>query len=417
MKTIKAYNLSMKTGHVLDVGDVVAAVLVYPSTGDVLLHTGELDGLAVAGSAIQQFWIKRTHGCLVLGFRFFRGRKAESVSLGMIDADDAPFAEDWIKHVNAVHRARCATMEARAADRTGALRVYPAVHDIIAERRNLILPGDYLRSPDCHPLQEYRPRWQELYPARCMARLQEHTGVSTKNIKPIWLTRNPHNYSYLADRIKYSGGPRFDARVTQPLEFMFDKSPRGDKIGVIPLCDCTHFAVAFLEGAMSAQALRLVDGECCYPSIEQLLRVFDEAGKVGPYPQIATQSNTSVDYLLNDLTMIGRASFADYKAEMPSIVSLGDWLLRMQGVVICDIGIAHQLRLYLKVARVGISLVPYDHPVPVGMAYRVDDPLWGTVCNEALQDTLTSVDPATCESIEDTKKRAKELCLVWREVA
>jgi hypothetical protein len=62
---------------------------------------------------------------------------------------------------------------------------------------------------------------------------------------------------------------------------------------------------------------------------------------------------------------------------------------------------------------VQISYVYYDVEVPVGMAYRRDDDMWGLICQRALVDCLQSKESRIQESLAEAKHLLESLGIQW----
>lgn len=419
MRLIISFSLSQQFGYTLDIDDTPEAVIVYPNSGAVLLHEGPdgiYDGVAIEGKAVLGFWIDRIEGQLALGIKFKRGTRIESHVFGRVG--DQESAEVWIQRVNRVYEHLYSLKKNIAESRSGQFRNNPVIHDILATKEHHVLPGDYLRSKDGFPCPIYKPEWQKYYVERSLYHLQDQTGKSTHDVKQIWMTPPEHSYPYLSDIIKYTERD-FADRISQPLEFMFMRGSRSEKIGIIPLAKAEFFASVFLSETPVQKAMNLIDGEQSHKKFGDWLEEFYNAsGFGGSMFLLSTLKDTAVDYMMNAVILHGGKKLKGRKTCNPSISTLAEWLTKFQGIIACDVGIAYQIQHQVRnVAsegfRVGFSLVPYDEAVLVGEAYRVDDLQWGSICNLAIQDCFESQDEKVLKSIADTRKRVEGLSMKW----
>ena len=428
MIRITSFVLSSLSGFTLDTDTHQRAVLVFPETGDILFHEGQygiLDGVGIQGKSVIDFWLDRENAELVIGLSFKRGSKAERHVIGRVEDEDS--AQAWVTRVNALYQNN-APIAKESNSEADYLREHPAVHDIKSEKVHRVLPGDYLRSIEGYPAPVFKPRWQEYYVERTIYHLCQvpGMGISPEDIRGVrpdeWLTPIEHRYLYLAERIDYAAND-FANRITQPLELMFKKGPREDKIGIVPLARAVDFAVVFIEGSPAAEALLLKHGARPYETYDKWLECLTTAtGLGGREILVCTPSDTSVEYMMNDSILQSKGGLFGRKASIPSISSLGDWLFKFQGIIACDVGIAYQVRHYIRretgsAFGIGISLIPYEIPVIVGEAYRADDQLMGRLCANAMKDCFETDREDILSSLEETKKRVSTLGMEWLAAA
>ncbi len=424
MITITSFTLSRSSGFALGSDTHPRAVLVFPGTGDILFHEGThgtLDGVAIRGISVSDFWLDRENAELLIGLNFKRGSKVEHHVIGRVEDEDS--AQAWVNRVNALYENK-----AHSVPDADYLRKSPIVHDIKATKVHRVLPGDYLLSIEGYPAPVFKPRWQEYYVERTIFHLCQipEIGISPEDISGVrsneWLTPMEHRYPYLSERINYTAND-FANRVTQPLELMFKRGPREGKIGIVPLAKAVDFAVVFIEGSPAAKALSLSNGAKPYNTYDNWLECLRTAkGLGGREILICTFSDTSVDYVINDSILQSKNDLVGRKTTTSSTSSLGDWLLKFQGIIACDVGIAYQIQHYVRRETgsgfgIGFSLIPYDIPVMVGEAYCVDDSLMGQLCAKAMQDCFETNCDDVLASLEETKRKVSALGMEWLAAA
>lgn len=418
MKNIVEFILTNGKGFFVSLEDKELSVTVTPNDGDVHFHEGSgedcLNEYFVSGQNVQEFEVDRVNGLIGVLIRFRKGWVVKQHLLGF--TKDIENANVWVGRVNKIYENKRRRLEARQEGfRSNNFRDYPVVHDILVDG-HIVLRGDYPNSRMGYPVPIYKPHWQDYYVERSLLHLREET-LFIGEIKTSWPNPPDHRYPHLADRVRYRPD-EYSRRITQPLELIFDRGPRHDKIAVIPLAKATYFALVYVPGNAPESHCALKSEEFAGRRLEDFLANMSQPLSSGRRVVICTHSDTSVDYLLEDLEIAGRVEKGQ-KAAMPTIESLAFWMWKFyqDGIIACDVGIAYQLLHHWKSAgypfELKFSFMYYDASVAVGEAYRRDDEKWGAICHRALMDCLQSQDSQIQESLNETKELIKPLGIQW----
>ena len=184
----------------------------------------------------------------------------------------------------------------------------------------------------------------------------------------------------------------------------------------------TVLAVLYLPSPAPPEALGLRPDELAATDCMGWFRAIAAISEDTPRLRVCSMSDTSADYLLQDAIRQGALPL-DRKMSMPSIDSLAYWISRNEplGLVVCDVGIAHQVQAHMAQEHSAIApeiaLLPYDRPVPVGLAHRSDDTYWGSICAAALLDCIGSSDERVQASLAETRDLADRLGIELSVVA
>lgn len=412
MKTIRSFIMSPRHGYSVDLEDRRAAVRVTPNSGTVVLNEGEgpdrISGWSVAGSDVVRFEVTRASGIPIVRFVFTGPYGTSSHTVG--HAPDVEEAEIWVLRVNRLYERR-ARDDGRPVPPSlpASCARFPVVCDICSTGETWAQPDDYSYSAESQPVDPYHiEHYQEYLLQRQIDLLRQDTGFEgpiARRMRP----RIPHNYIYLATSIRY-GGKNFGARVTQPLELIFDRAQRRDDLGVVPAGHVNHFALVYACGREAEGRLQLRPGEPAAESFRAWTEMVRSTATNSDRLVICTPSNHSVDYSIYEAMLRGEID-PSQRASAAEPWNLAKWLFRwmFQGLVACDIGVAYQVMAHFRResdAKVNFSLVPYENPVTVGFGYRVDDPKWGGLLRQALADCLKTSDSKVRESYEAGKVRA-----------
>src|SRR5262249_33426269 len=114
-----------------------------------------------------------------------------------------------------------------------------------------------------------------------------------------------HDYLWIADKVKYPSAES-TVRSTQPLELMFDRKHRREKIGIVPHSEVDLFAVVFFKGQDVQNALSIKPGEKAAPSFEAWLQNVSNARIEREKVLICTPQEHSVQYSLKDAVFENR---------------------------------------------------------------------------------------------------------------
>ncbi len=411
-------------GYFIDLKDAPLAISVTPNDGDIILHEGagkgRLHGYMIEGESVDDIYIDiyKQNTCLFIQYK--RGNFKEEHIVGIVNINIEKNAALWVQAVKDVYKKKKDQLEKRAEGfRSGKWRNNPVVHDILSAKLNRVLPGDYLNSSKSYPIHAYKELWQDKYVTLSLEYLKEETGFKD-DIEIQWYTPPQHHYPYLVDKICYTRAG-YDSRVTQPLEIMFNKGPREDKLGIFPLGIVSNFAIVYVNNYWPSNKMSLQPKSLMAENFTEFCRIITKTKYRNMNCFFCTQADTAVHYLLNDAIMKNLINSAQLMTAS-AIHTLGDWLIyhHANGVLVCDIGIAHQVINYLTKTHpisVDYAFVPYDKPITVGEAFRKDDPLWGNICARALEDTLNSQDVDVKKSIAKTIRTAADIGIQWFKAA
>ncbi len=434
MKTISALTFTDGMGFFIDLEDAELAVTVTPNDGDIIFHEGEgldrFDGVSLSGDAVEEIQVNRVKEGVEIIVRFKRGQQSEKHQLGLTRDEDSAVA--WVKRVNKIYEnKRCRpvkfqgqpTLHRTFVERIDEIEatkseVFHTIDEILATGKNIILPGEYLYSADDGVPPSELPKWQDYYVKRSIERLKEYSSF-TGDIEIIRGNPPYHDYLWLAERIKY-GRNEYNNRITQPLELMFDREPRREKIGVIPLGKVTNFALVYYRGQPPEALFQIQSGDLVAKSFQEWLKMLTEVAQKKERIIVCAPEDQSVYYSLKDAVF--RGEIEDNQMEAFKRTShLAQWLHNnvQKGIIACDIGVAHQIIHYLRrenfpgCEKTDFCHVPYEHPVTVGLCYRVDDPKWGELCALSLADCLTTQKSEIQESLAEAKIQAGKLGIEW----
>jgi hypothetical protein len=427
LKRIERLSFIPGAGFSIDLIDRVAAVRISPN-GDVLLDEGEganrFDGVFIPCRSVNSFEVDQVAEGAELRLWYHAVDGEDWHLLGSIA--DVPSAQVWAERVNQVYTSR---KHERSAGLRTKLSGSVVVRDIYTTRKNIVLPGDYIYSslakpPHVKPVDyEYAggtfpktglPAWQDYYMKCCMDQIIEQTGST--NPYTISVGKPPvHDYLWIADKVKYPS-VESSVRVTQPLELIFDRKFRHDKIGVIPFGQVEHFAVVFFKGQAVQQALRLKAEEQVAPTFEDWLQAVSETRVRQEKIRICAPQEQSVQYSLKDAVFQNRLE--DEQIEpLGRIIEQARWLEEHHrlGLIACDIGVALQIIYHMRqnnmpgADSVELAYVPYEKTVQVGFCYREDDSEWASICANALRHCVEATDGEIAESVAEYARLGKEI--------
>jgi hypothetical protein len=431
MKRISGFAHYPGKGSTVDLEDRPMAVRVLPREGDVLFSEGagrdRLDGVCIPGSAVMEFRTEDSAAGTEVSVWFQACDGVDYHVLGT-SADGAD-ARSWVDRVNAIYAKRDELKPAagQAADRRRDLGI--VIRDIVGKRNNIVLPGDYVLSAKPNPprvgparfsypgsgfTKTGLPVWQEHYVRYCMDQVVERSGC--KGPYRITIGNAPaHEYPWIGDRVKYPS-KEFKARITQPLELMFDRTQRHDKIGVNSFAVVRNFAVMYVRKQPTQAALELRSQEPAASTFGKWVSRFSKVTVRGEKLDVCTPLDQSVHYSFKDAVFDGRIELGQHHSA-GSLDELKRWIAehRSRGVVACDIGVAYQIIHDMQrngdslASLVDFAIVPYNRPVDAGFCYRVDDPQWASVCGKALSACSESDRNDVAESLSEFREQAKTI--------
>jgi hypothetical protein len=211
-----------------------------------------------------------------------------------------------------------------------------------------------------------------------------------------------HQYRAIERRI-------FKQRLALPFEMIFETTERQKTINVVSLGNAEYLSLVYFPGSAVQSALELQPDDVYngYGN-DWIDRI--EAAEV----RVCAPTDQAVDDLLTDAISGQRLTYR-LKSEEQGIGKLLAWIAdaRMKGVIACDVGIAYQLIQAGKDRGLQMTLVRYDDPLPVGLAYSNDDQEWGAFLKLKLRTQLQSPDSEVQESLAETKLRFSDLGMVF----
>ncbi len=413
---ISSFLMSSDRGFFIDLKDKLAAVSITPS-GDVIFAQGDgpnrLNNLALANDSVIGIELIRGEGRASIIIRYGKGTVPKTLNLGF--TDDTESAAHWVERVNKIYEQNRKSIKAKCEGfRVGKFFTQPVVHDVISEKKNQVLAGDYLFSGGELPPYDHLQPWEEYYINRTITNLKEYTGFADE-IETVCLHRTPHNYKWFNERVKYNAN-YYSFRITQPLELIFDREQRHDSIGVIPFGITNYFAMLYIGKQKPAAHFSVHPREPVTDSFGEWIKLLSQAMPGGSSILLCTPTNQSVEYSIMNMQLQGLIDINQLESQ-PYVGNLATWLYSNfnRGIIACDIGVAYQIISYMNKNRmpgaqdVDFSLVPYEQAIPIGLCYRVDDPEWGSICHRSLLETLHTKNEKVVESLEEAKARAKRI--------
>jgi hypothetical protein len=347
--------------------------------------------------------------------QYGRGSINHTLPLGMFS--DYYDAEKWVSSVNVIYERRDEANRAVTENgfRLGKFCTQPAIYDIIQEQENIIQPDTYLYSSTNSPIPQSGFAWERSYVENSIQRLRDYTRFKGE-IKIIKRDPVPHDYTWFSNFVRYRRED-FEHRITQPLELIFDRRPRNESVGVIPIGRVERFALLYVKRRTVEAALNLRPQELVSATFAGWLSAIKEtATNRNSAVVVCTPTSQSVYYSVKNA--VARCLIPSNQTDdRPTTGSLAEWLIKHYdtGVIACDIGVAYQIIFYLKQERelianqLEMAFVPYENSIKVGLSYRVDDPKWGELNSLALHDTLNSTSDEVQQSLAETARRGRQI--------
>jgi hypothetical protein len=338
-----------------------------------------------------------------------------TISLGVFP--DYSDAEKWVSSVNKAYQRRDGENLAIRENgfRLGKFCTQPAIYDIIQHKENIVQPDTYLYSSSNSPIPKKGLAWERTYIDNSIKRLRDYAKF-TDEIAIIRRDPVPHDYTWLSNLVRYRRED-FNHRITQPLELIFDRRPRNESVGVIPIGRVNTFALVYVKGRLAESALSLRPQELVSRTFVEWLCAVKDTGSIrNGSIAVCTPTSQSVYYSVKNA--VAQCLLPSNQTDdRPTTGSLAEWLTKHydSGVIACDIGVAYQIIFYLRQEReliadqMDMAFVPYEESVKVGLSYRVDDPKWGELCSLALDDTLRSGNDEVQQSLVEAGEWGKRI--------
>jgi len=393
-KTVERFILSSNSCSV-DLADAPTAIEVSLPDGLITFREGfgpgRIHGWVLTPNAVQKFTVDRIDGKYGIILQHKRRGVDAQHFIGFVK--DVPAAEAWIVRVNKIYQKLGEEREQRIADRTTEYRDYPVVNDILETKVNIVLPGAYQYS-----FRKYLPRkklciWEQAYIDRCMELLARETGVNKNSIEVDVRGFIPHDYEWLSDRVMYDA-EHYESRITQPLELIFDREQRHDRIMVNPFCYTQSFALVYFKNSRIKNTFGLQQGKQVTTTFEDFLDIFRERAEERQI-LLCAPAKQSVYYAFYDAHLAGRFDLYRHFHKRYGIDGVAVWLWQNApcGLVACDVGEVYPLSTAITQFQglsndtpLEYSIVPYDKQVPIGYCYRCDDEMWGEIGRQSLLD-------------------------------
>lgn len=403
---------------IIDLEDAPRSIEVSLSDGVITFREGpspgRIHGWVLTPDAVEQFLVDRIDGRIAI--RLFHKRCGVSTSHFVGFVQNQLTAEKWVERVNAVYSERNNRKFERSRGRSTEYREYPVVNDILEKKVSIVLPGSYQYSWKKRLPMNKLSVWENAYVNRCLDLLARDTGVSRQSLTVDVRGFMPHDYEWLSDRVFYDS-KNFDNRITQPLELIFDKQQRHDKIGVNSFCFVQSFALVYFKKSKIKAVLGGEPASDITPTFEMFLEMFKNRIKEQNLILCAPASQ-SVYYTFYDAHCSGHFDLYQNFSRRHDIDSLAVWLWQNAtcGAVVCDLGEVRPLSISISKLH-GISppnlldyvKVPYERPVPVGFCYRKDDEMWARIERESLLDIIEHPQGKIRKDFEIFRNRVAEI--------
>ena len=382
---------------IVDLEDAPRSIEVSLSDGVVTfregLTPGRIHGWVLTPDAVEYFFVDRVDGRYAIRLSHKRCGVQTTHFVGFVQ--DQLTAEKWVERVNAVYSERISRKLERSRGRSTEYREYPVVNDILEKKVNIVLPGSYQYSWQRQLPNKKLSIWEDAYVNRCMDLLARDTGISRQSLSVDVRGFMPHDYEWLSDRVFYDSH-NFENRITQPLELIFDRQQRHDKIGVNSFCFVRSFALVYFKKSKVKTILGGTPASDISPTFGMFLDMFKQWINEQNLLLCAPASQ-SVYYTFYDAHCAGHFDLYQHFSRRHDIDSLAVWLWQNAacGAVACDLGEVHPLSISIAKLQ-GCSphglleyvKVPYERPVPIGFCYRKDDEMWAKIERESLIDTI-----------------------------
>jgi len=392
-KRVKNLILDDGSNAIIDLADAPRSIEVSWIDGLVTFREGfgdgRINGWVLTPDAVQDFSVDRINGRDAIRLTHKRCEVLTKHLVGYVQ--NIRTAKIWVDSVNAVYKERMENRQKVSEGRETNFRDYPVINDILEKKVNIVLPGAYQYSWGKLPSKKLS-KWEEKFVERCMDLLARETSISRSSLNVRVLDFMPHDYDWLSDRVFYDYDS-FEDRITQPLELIFDRQHRHDKIGVNNFSFVISFALVYFK---DSDFKKQIGGEH-RGKITSTFREF-----LSLFQSIATTKNVilcapynqSVYYTFYDAHKQGLFNLYQYFHRRHDIESLAVWLWQHtnNGIVACDLGevkplieaIGRQQGQQFKGLLEYVE-VPYERPIPVGFCFRKDDEIWARIQEQSLK--------------------------------
>ena len=423
------------SGYFIDLYDAECAISVTPNDGTILLHEGtglgRFHGTCIPGSKVSHFETNRINGAFGIRIAYTTRSGLQYHNIGITDESEQAKiqAVAWVDAVNKIYVSQDNKKKKMTENFcVGRFSSSPVIHDIIEQRKNIVLPGNYLYSRERRSLV-YPTTWNAFkrkfpfYAAYCTFAI-EQLQEFTKQFGPIdFICKQPpkHDFTWLSRCIDYNQ-ENFEQRCTQPLELIFKCEERSKNIDVIPFSEVKRFAVLYWKKREPAKRLQLKPDDAI-SSFDEWIKCLSNTDAQQNRIFVATPGFQSVDYVVKDAIA---NQLLNYEQHMSgSELAVADYVFKNanNAIVACDIGVAYQILNLLQTqygvafSELGLSFVPYKKPVSVGFAYRVDDPDWGMICQRALSKAFSDSREEVQENLHAMKTQAENIGMTLLKTA
>jgi hypothetical protein len=382
---------------VVDLVDSARAIEVNLLDGVITFREGfgpeRIHGWVLTPDAVKEFSVDRIEGQYGINLLYKRCGIITEHFVGFIR--DFLTAQKWVERVNAIYQQINNEKYERSIGRTTNYRDCPVVNDILKTRVNIVQPGAYQYSLLDQPPIEDLTDWEDAYVERCLDLLSKETGVARQTLTKSVNKITPHDYDWISDRVMYDSD--FEHRITQPLELIFNRQQRHDKIGVNNFCVVRSFALVYFKNSKIKDLLGLEDGKQMTSFREFLNRFKTISDKNNLL--VCAPANQSVYYSFFDAHSIGLFDLYNHFSRRTDVYSLAVWLWQNvnNGLVACDLGEVYALGKAVAEFQGNFNnqqtllehvKVPYENPISVGFCYRKDDRMWSEIERKSLIDII-----------------------------
>lgn len=269
--------------------------------------------------------------------------------------------------------------------------------------------GDYLTSKQvpCNGAI-YEPAWQNKILSLAKRDIEKAAAAPSGKRQQLRLGRlqeQEHRYRHIEELIVADNLPVH-------WEMIFKTWRREMMIDVIHLANVHELSLVAVRNSAAQKKLGLEDRKRFGRHFEDWIKCLDEAKT-----EICAPTEQSSEHLLLR-AITHKKLLRERKTERSTLREWKEWILdkpqNKQRVMVCDIGIAHRLKAACSAqAHLIMSFVPYDVPVPVGIAHKKDDSIWRNFLLREIRRVVSSNIENIGKSFDDTKERCKELGMRW----
>src|SRR5665213_3242845 len=259
--------------------------------------------------------------------------------------------------------------------------------------------GDYANSRRA-PNQTVRTAWISRYEDRVAQRASDVVGHL---IRCDETAQQEHDYGNIASLIRMH-------QVQLCTEFiMKDENRAAANIEIVNLGQITHYALVCIRNSDSAKRIWAESDDVWDNERPWWNFVHRKPTIICGHTETAAANELRRLYSKCDLVTDGgrhfRSSIADLKAWLESNSA--------DGLVVCDVGVAWQLRAAAPDLDIVHVCVRYERPIPFGFAYSAQDPRWGEILQEELDLVVSDPDPIIQASLAETIALMSDIAARW----